>query len=100
MYQGEAMKRFGVDEDNKFNATPEQMREINRDVAQEFNRRFYNHRQTPEEFDKADEQWNQARADRAAGIDSAESEAAEYLRQLFKRYPRNKNARRFYRLWD
>jgi hypothetical protein len=38
--------------------------------------------------------------DLAAGMASAESEAAEYIRQLFKRYPRKQNAQRFYDMWD
>jgi hypothetical protein len=100
MYEREAAKRFGVDESNRFKATTEQLKEINREVAKRFNLRFFNYSQTVEQFDKTDEQWTQARADRAAGVDSAESEACEYLRQLVKRYPRNQNAKRFYLIWE
>src|ERR1051325_4460126 len=54
MYQGEAVKRYGLDEDNKFNATPEQLKEVSRDAARRIDKRFFGHALTDEEFDKVD----------------------------------------------
>lgn len=42
----------------------------------------------------------QAKTDMDAGLASAESEAAEEIRLLCRRYPRNMNAERFYEIWD
>lgn len=98
-YNKQAMSRFGVDEGNYFKATPEQLNDLSREILRAFNVRFYGNHQTVEQFNKTQEQWKQARADMAAGVASAESEAAEYLRQLFKRYPRRRDAKRFYNIW-
>jgi outer membrane protein TolC len=100
LYNATAFERFGIDENDKFKATPEQLRGINREVARRINLRFFNHGETVEQYDKTEEQWNQARANMEAGVDSAESEAAEYLRQLMKRYPRRRDAKRFYDMWE
>lgn len=100
LYQHEAMSRFGIDENEHFNATTEQLAELSRETAMRIDRHFFNTYLTVEQNDKEQEQWRQARADMEAGLASAESEAAEYLRQLFKRYPRKPNAERFYTIWD
>jgi GTP1/Obg family GTP-binding protein len=99
LFQSEARNRYGV-EDGKIKATDEQLKDINREVIRRFELRFHNHRQTPEQYDEVDEQWEKARADMEAGVASADSEAAEYLRRLLKRYPRVSGAKRFYRIWD
>jgi 5'-deoxynucleotidase YfbR-like HD superfamily hydrolase len=100
LYQHEAMSRYGIDENEHFNATTEQLAELSRETAMRIDRHFFNTYLTVEQNDKEQEQWRQARADMEAGLPSAESEAAEYLRQLFKRYPRKPNAERFYNIWD
>jgi hypothetical protein len=99
-YHKQAVNRFGVDESNRFKATPEQLNDLTREILRPFNVRFYGNHQTVEQYDKTQEQWKQIRADMAAGVPSAESEAAEYLRQLFKRYPRRRDAKRFYDIWE
>jgi hypothetical protein len=99
-YHKQAMSRFGVDDGNHFKATPEQLNDLTKEILKAFNVRFYGNHQTAEQYDKTQDQWKQARADMEAGVDSAESEAAEYLRQLFKRYPRRRDAKRFYKIWD
>jgi 5'-deoxynucleotidase YfbR-like HD superfamily hydrolase len=100
LFHDEATERFGINENRCYKATPEQLNEISREVIFRFDRRIFGNYQTVEKFNKEQEQWKQARADMEAGVDSAESEAAEYIRQLFKRYPRNLNAKRFYDIWD
>jgi hypothetical protein len=100
LYHTEATDRFGVDASDKYQATPEQLSELMREMGMRIDRHFFNIYQTVEQVEKEQEQWNQVRADMAAGVPSAESEAAEYLRQLFKRYPRKLNAERFYNIWD
>ena len=100
LYQHEAMSRFGLDENQHFNATSEQLAEVLRETAMRVDRHFFNPYVTVEQYDKEQEQWRQARADLEAGLASAESEAAEHLRQLLKRYPRKTYAKRFYEIWD
>jgi prefoldin subunit 5 len=100
MFQVSAKQRYGIDEANKFNATPDQLKAVHREAAARIDQRFYNYPKTIEEFDKTNAQWTRAREDMESGIDSAESEAAEYLRQFSKRYPRNKNTKRFYEIWE
>jgi len=100
LYQHEAMSRFGLDENEHFNATSEQLAEVSRETAMRVDRHFFNTYLTVEQNDKEQEQWRQARADMEAGLASAESEAAEYLRQIHKRYPRKANAERFYHIWE
>jgi hypothetical protein len=100
LYNATAFERFGADENDKFKATPEQLRDINREVARRINLRVFNHSETVEQYNKTEEQWKQARVDMEAGVDSAESEAAEYLRQLSKHYPRRQDAKRFYKIWE
>jgi hypothetical protein len=100
IYHHEATKRFGVDEGGKFKATPDQLKEISREAANRINLRFFTYSETVEQFNKTQEQWKQARADREAGVASADSEAAEYLRQLHKRHPRRRDAKRLYKLWE
>jgi hypothetical protein len=100
LYHTQATDRFGTDEGSFYKATSEQLIEVNRDVARRINREYFGQHQTAEQYDETEERWKQARADRAAGVDSAESEAAEYLRQLFKRYPRKQGVKRYYDLWD
>jgi hypothetical protein len=99
LFQREAVDRYGV-EDSKFKATPEQLKEINREVVRRINLRFYNYHQTAEQYDEIDKQWRQARTDMEAGVPSAESEAAEYLRKFLKLHPRVSGAKRFYTIWD
>jgi hypothetical protein len=99
-YNKQAMSRFGVDDDNYFKATPEQLNDLSREILRAFNVRFYGNHQTVEQFNKTQEQWKQARADMEAGVDTADSEAAEHLRQLFKRYPRRRDAKQFYNIWE
>lgn len=100
LFEHEAGERFGVDEKGIFKATQEQLQEVSREVTMRSDRHLYGNDQTAEEFDKEQEQWNRVREDMAAGVASAESEAAEYIRQLFKRYPRKPHAERFYDIWD
>ena len=100
LYHTEATDRFGVDEDRHYKATQEQLNEIGQEVASRLDRHFFGNHQTVEQQKKEQEQWKQARADMAAGVSSVESEAAEYIRQLYKRYPRKQNAERFYDMWD
>lgn len=100
LFHDEATDRFGVGEDRRYIATPEQLNEISREVILRFDRQIFGNYQTVEQFNKEQEQWNQARADMAAGVASADSEAAGYIRQLFKRYPRRRNAKRFYNIWE
>jgi hypothetical protein len=100
LYHTEATDRFGVDENRHYKATPEQLNEISRDVILRFDRHFFGNHQTVEQFNKEQEQWKQVRADQEASVSSAKSEAAEHLRQLFKRYPRRQSAERFYDIWD
>ncbi|MFP5260888.1 MAG: hypothetical protein ACLGJB_03155 [Blastocatellia bacterium] len=100
LFHEEATDRFGIDENRVYKATPEQLNEVSREVIFRFDRRIFGNYQTAEKFNKEQEQWKQARADMEAGIDSAESEAAEYIRELFKRYPRKQGAERFYDIWD
>jgi hypothetical protein len=100
LFEHEAGERFGVDEKGFFKATQEQLQEVSREVTMRSDRHLYGNDQTAEEFDKEQEQWNRVREDMAAGVASADSEAAEYIRQLFKRYPRRMDAERFYDIWD
>ncbi|MFP5260808.1 MAG: hypothetical protein ACLGJB_02745 [Blastocatellia bacterium] len=100
LFHEEAADRFGIDENRVYKATPEQLNEVSREVILRFDRHISGNYQTVEKFDKEQEQWKQARADMEAGVDSTESEAAEYIRQLFRRYPRKPNAERFYDIWD
>ncbi len=100
LFHDAAMDRFGVDENGFYKATPEQLNEISREVILRFDRQVFGNYQTVELFNKEQEQWKQARADKAAGVLSAESEAAEYIRRLFKRYPRKQNVDRFYDIWE
>jgi hypothetical protein len=100
LYHAEATERFGVDESEQYKAIPEQLAEINREMAMLMNRDYFGCYETAEQFEKTQERWIQARADMAAGVDSAESETAEYLRQRHRRYPRNPNVQRFYDIWD
>jgi GTP1/Obg family GTP-binding protein len=76
------------------------LNEISREAVMRLDRRFFGNHQTVEQFNKEQEQWKQARADMEAGVSSAESEAAEYIRQLFKRYPRKQGVKRFYHIWE
>jgi hypothetical protein len=99
-YNKQAMSRFGIDESMRFKATPEQLNDLAREILRAFNGRFYGNHQTVEQYDKTQEQWKQAKADMAAGVPSAESEAAEYIRQLFKRCPRKQGVKRYYHLWE
>jgi hypothetical protein len=100
LFHTEATDRFGFDESEKYKATPEQLDELMRETGMRIDRRFFNNYQTVAQNEKEQEQWKQAKADMEAGVASAESEAAEYIRQLFKRYPRNPNAERFYHIWE
>jgi hypothetical protein len=100
LYHAEAMDRFGVDESGFYKATAEQLSEVNRQMAMLINRDYFGCYESAEQFDKTQERWGQARADMAAGVDSAESEAAEYLRQRHRRYPRKQNVQRFYDIWE
>jgi hypothetical protein len=100
LFHSEASDRFDFDEGGVYKATPEQLEEINRQVIRQFDAHIFGNHQTDEQFNKEQEQWKRVREDMAAGVDSAESEAAEYIRQLFRRYPRRVNAKRFYTLWD
>ena len=100
LYHHEATERFGADERGFYKATEEQLEQASREVGMRFDRHFYGNFETAEQFDKEQEQWNQVREDQAAGVASAESVAAEYIRQLFKRYPRRQSAERFYDIWD
>jgi len=100
LFHTQATERFGVGEDKFYKATPEQLNEMNVGICRRFDERYFGNYQTVEKYNKEQEQWKQAKADMAAGVDSAESEAAEYIRQLFKRYPRKPNAERFYHIWE
>ena len=100
LYHSQATDRFGIDENRYYKATPEQLGEISQEVTMLFDRHFFGNHQTVEQHKKEQEQWKQAKADMAAGVATAESEAAEYIRQLFKRYPRKPNAERFYSFWE
>jgi hypothetical protein len=100
LYHQEAMERYGADERGYYKATDEQLKEAHRDVIMRFDRQIFGNYQTVEQHDKEQEQWAKVRADMAAGVESAESEAAGYIRQLFKRYPRRVGAERFYAIWD
>ena len=100
LYHGEATDRFGTDEKGFYKATPEQLNELCQELTMRFDRDFFGNHQTVEQHKKEQEQWRQVRADMEAGVASAESEAAEYIRQLYKRYPRKANAERFYNIWD
>jgi hypothetical protein len=100
LYHDEATERFGVGEDRHYIATPEQLSELQLEIIRRFDRHIFGNYQTVEEQKKEQEQWKQTKADMAAGVASADSEAAEYLRQLFKRYPRRRDAKRFYDIWD
>jgi hypothetical protein len=99
LYHTRAADRFGVEE-NRYKATPEQLNDLNMTILRQFDSRFFGNYPTVEQFNKEQEQWRQVRADMAAGVDSANSEAAEYIRQLFRRYPRRRDAKRFYDIWD
>ena len=100
LYHTQATDRFGIDESGFYKATPEQLSEMCQEVTMRFDRHFFGNHQTVEQHKKEQEQWKQAKADLAAGVATAESEAAEYIRQLFKRYPRKPNAGRFYSFWE
>ena len=100
LFPDKATDRFGIDENRCYKATPEQLNEVSREVILRFDRNIFGNYQTVEQFNKEQEQWKQVRADMEAGVDSAESEAAEYIRQLFKRYPRRQAAKRFYNIWE
>jgi len=100
LYHSEATKQFGTDERGYYKATPDQLKEITLQVVRLFDRHFFRNHQTVEQQQKEQEQWKQAKEDMAASVPTAESEAAEYIRQLYKRYPRNPNAERFYNIWD
>jgi hypothetical protein len=100
LYEREAMERFGVDENGFYKAAPEQLSELHREILRRFDGHFFGNYQSVEQQNKEQEQWGQVRADIAAGVASAESEAAEYIRQLFKRYPRKQSAERFYDIWE
>ena len=100
LFHTQAAKRFGVGEDKFYKATAEQLNEMNVGIYRRFDERFFGNYQTVEKYNKEQEQWKQAKADMAAGVPSAESEAAEYIRQLFKRYPRKQGVKRYYDLWD
>ena len=100
LYHTEATDRFGVNEDNSYKATLEQLDELTQEIAMLIDRHFFNCHQTVEQYKKTQAQWRQARTDMDAGLPSAESEAAEEIRLLCRRYPRNMNAERFYEIWD
>jgi hypothetical protein len=100
LYHDEARERFGIGEDGQYIATPEQLKELHLETIRRFDRHFFGNYQTVEQFNKEQEQWKQVRADMAAGVPSAGSEAAEYIRQLLKRYPRKQYAERFYDIWE
>jgi hypothetical protein len=100
LYHAEALDRFGVGESGFYKATPEQLSEVNREMAMRINRHYFGCYETAEQFDKTQERWREARADMESGLPSAESETAEYLRQRHKCYPRKLNAERFYNIWD
>lgn len=100
LYHAEATERFDTDESDKYKATQEQLNELSQELARRFDNHFYGNYQTVGHQKKEIEQWRQIRADMVAGVASAESEAAEYIRQLFKRYPRKASAERFYNMWD
>jgi len=100
LYHHEATERFGTDEDGNYKATLEQLNEIMRETALRVDRHFYGNYKTVEQHEEEQERWKQARADMESGVASAESEAAEYIRRLFKRHPRKRDAERFYDLWD
>jgi len=100
MYEREAQERFDVDENCFYKATREQLNELHREILRRFDGHFFGNYQSIEQQNKEQEQWDQVRADISAGKASAESEAAEYIRQLFKRYPRKPNAERFYNIWE
>jgi hypothetical protein len=100
LFHEEATDRFGIDENRAYKATPEQLNEVSREVIFRFDGHIFGNYQTVEKFDKEQEQWKKARADMEAGVDSAESEAAEYLRQRHKRYPRKQSIERFYDIWE
>ena len=100
LFHSEAADRFDVDEGGFYKATPEQLEEVNRQVIREYDAHIFGNHQTDEQFNKEQEQWKQVRADMAGGVPSSDSEAAEYIRQLFRRYPRRENAERFYSIWD
>jgi predicted ribosome quality control (RQC) complex YloA/Tae2 family protein len=87
LFHAEAMDRFGVDESGSYKATPEQLSEVNREMAMLMNRDYFGCYETAEQFDKTQERWIQARTDMENGVDSAQSKAAEYLRQRRRRYP-------------
>ena len=78
----------------------ELLNDLAREILRAFNVRFYGNHQTVEQFDKTQDQWKQAKADMEGGVPSAMSEAAEHLRQLFKRYPRRRDTKRFYNIWE
>jgi hypothetical protein len=100
LFHAEATDRFGTDESGLYKAMPEQLNEISREAVMRLDRRFFGNHQTIEQFNKEQEQWKQAKADMEAGVASTDSEAAEYIRRLFKRYPRKPNAERFYHIWE
>jgi hypothetical protein len=100
LYEAEATERFSVDEGGFYKATPVQLNDLQQELLREFDAHFYGNHQTIEQQKREKAQWDQVRADIAAGVPSAESEAAEYLRQIFKRYPRKLNAERFYDIWE
>jgi hypothetical protein len=100
LFHHEANSRFGADEKGFYKATPEQLNEVAQEVTMRLDREIYRNYQTAEQHLKEQEQWRKTREDMAAGVASAESEAAEYIRRLFKQYPRNLNAQRFYDIWD
>ena len=100
LYHAEATGRFGADESGFYKATPEQLSEVNREMAMRINRHYFGCYETAEQFDKTQERWREARADLETGVASAESEAAEYLRQRHNRYPRKQSVERFYDIWD
>lgn len=100
LFHSEAADRYGFDEGGPYKATPEQLAEIMNEVIMRIDRHFYSNYQTVEQHKKEQEQWKQVRVDMEGGVDSSESEAAEYIRQLFKRYPRKPTAERFYTIWE
>jgi hypothetical protein len=100
LYHAGATDRFGVDESRFYKATPEQLSEVNREMAMLINRHYFGCYETAEQFDKTQERWREARADMDNGVASSESEAAEYLRQRQKRYPRKQSVERFYDIWE
>jgi hypothetical protein len=100
LFHTQATDRFGTNEDGYYKATPEQLNDLELEMLRRFDSRFYGNHQTVEQQKKEQEQWKQARADMAAGVASADSEAAEYIRQLFKRHPRKQGVKRYYHLWE